>query len=90
MGHTDECGVGGGRSFDKSVVPAEPVIHDPAHGFDNGPAAALPRGRTRVATLHVQVEGPDRADFTTNLQAVATIGGRPIDATVFLSRGTEP
>ena len=38
-GDADEFGVGGGGGFDKSVVPAEPVIHQPAHRFDNGPAA---------------------------------------------------
>jgi len=38
-GHTDQFGGGGGGGFDKSVVPAEPVIHQPAHRFDNGPAA---------------------------------------------------
>ena len=39
MGDADEFGGGGGGGFDKSVVPAEPVIHQPAHGFDNGPPA---------------------------------------------------
>lgn len=45
--------------------------------------ADLPRGRTRVATLHMRESGPPPTYHAT-LQAAADAGGTPIPATVSL------
>jgi hypothetical protein len=48
----------------------------------------LPRGKTRVARLHVQVTGPAEPTWATKLQAAASSDGKPIDARVTISAGS--
>ena len=47
----------------------------------------LPRGRTRVARLHLFVTGEEAPDCTATLQVAADRDGRRIPATVTLSEG---
>ncbi len=53
--------------------------------FNTG--ADLPRGRTRVATVHVLVRGAADADYTVRLEATATSDGSEIPATISFEKG---
>jgi hypothetical protein len=55
-------------------------------GFNTG--ADLPRGRTRVARLHLQITGSAEAAWATKLQVAASSDGKPIDAKVTVSAGS--
>jgi hypothetical protein len=48
----------------------------------------LPRGKTRVARLHLQVTGPAEPAWATKLQVAASSDGKPIDAKLTLSAGS--
>jgi hypothetical protein len=48
----------------------------------------LPRGRTRVARLHLQITGPAEPAWATKLQVAASSDGKPIDAKVTVSAGS--
>ena len=72
----------------------EPPYYDPAAlmqdrviiaGFDTG--HDLPRGRTRVATVHLRVDGAVEPDYRAVLQAAATDGGEEIDAEILVEKG---
>jgi hypothetical protein len=58
--------------------------------FTTDDAAALPVGRTRVATIHLQTLGADLPDFQIRLQAAADAAGRTIAAeATFQERNTQ-
>jgi hypothetical protein len=64
-----------------------PPYYDPQALLNNKVVVAafstaddLPHGRTRVATLMVQVAGPAEPDFAGKLQVAASADGKPIDA----------
>ena len=42
----------------------------------------LPSGRSRVATIHVQLEGAAGPDYMLNLMAAGGIDGQPIQASI--------
>lgn len=46
----------------------------------------LPKGRSRVARIHIQMSGPASRKFQTSLMASATRDGRPIPADISISR----
>ena len=50
-------------------------------------ADALPSGRVRVATLHLEIRGAAEPDFEVTLDAAATTNGASVDATVLLVDG---
>ena len=50
-------------------------------------ASDLPAGRTRVATIMVQISGPNDADYDLKLTVAATADGSTIPATISLSKG---
>jgi hypothetical protein len=67
----------------------EPPYYDPKAiqreravlaAFSTGSAANLPKGRTRVATIHVQVSGPKQPEYRVKLTAAATSEGHAISA----------
>lgn len=71
----------------------EPPFYDPKAmqrdqvilaAFNTGSATSLPRGRTRVATIHIQTRGTGEVTFETKLQAAANSDGRNIQAKVAL------
>lgn len=68
---------------------AAPPYYDPAAmqhervviaAFSTAKADTLPRGRTRIATIHVQISGPAEPEFQVRTMAAATIDGREIQA----------
>ena len=71
--------------YDPKAMQEERVI---LAAFTTEDAAALPVGRTRVATIHLQT-GPDPAEFQVQLQAAADAAGETIVARVtFQERNT--
>lgn len=56
--------------------------------YSLSPAARLPVGDTRVATIHVRLAGGARADYALRLVAAGNAAGEPIDAAIRLN--TEP
>ena len=56
--------------------------------FSLSDAAQLPRGKVRVARVHVRATGSAQPDYEARLVAVGTADGRPIDAQ--LSLETQP
>jgi len=89
------AGVEGGEHAAFEIPPhydpqaLHPQDNAPSHiilaAFDVG--NELPTGKTRVARLHVQWNGPanEQPRFGARLMASATIGGEKIDATVTLA-----
>lgn len=53
--------------------------------FNTG--ADLPKGKTRVATIHMQELGIERPEYEARLMAAASSAGQRIDAIVSLNRG---
>jgi len=51
-------------------------------------AAALPVGRTRIATIHVRLSGSDEPDYQLRLLAAGDAAGESIDAVISLNAGT--
>jgi hypothetical protein len=73
---------------------ADPPYYDPqALARDRAIIAAfntggdLPSGRTRVARVHVQVEGRGELDCAVELMIAADSEGQPIEATVWVELG---
>ena len=46
------------------------------------PPGELPTGRSRIATIHVQLEGTTAPDYVLNLVAAGGAGGEPIQASI--------
>jgi len=72
----------------------QPPYYDPAAlmnkrviiaAFNTG--RDLPRGKTRVATIHVQLTGDRKPEYEVKLQVAASSDGRHIPATVSLGQG---
>ena len=74
--------------YDPEALQRERVI---LAGFNTAAAGQLPRGRTRVATLHLHITGSTPVDFAVKVTAAADSEGRRIavDATV-QERKSEP
>jgi hypothetical protein len=64
--------------YDPKAMQRERVI---IAAFSTEPARNLPTGKTRVATVHVQVAGDDTPGIALKLQAAADANGRPLSAT---------
>ena len=67
----------------------EPPYYDPQAiqreravlaAFSIAPAANLPKGKTRVATIHVQVSGAKEPEYKLNLTTAAASDAHPISA----------
>jgi hypothetical protein len=75
---------------------AEPPYYDPRAmqgervviaDLATAPAHALPKGRFRIATIHVQVEGNVAPEYDVVLSAAADADGTPIHADIQLRTG---
>jgi hypothetical protein len=86
QGDVKIAGVEGGES----PVFSEPPHYDPKAlqknhvilaAFSTKPAADLPRGKTRVATIHLQVTGKTEPKFSATLATAGTVDGTKINAT---------
>lgn len=47
----------------------------------------LPQGRTRIATIHLQITGEAEPDYELNLDVAADADGKEIPATIDIDRG---
>ena len=73
--------------YDPLAIQRERVI---IAAFNTTSADKLPKGKTRVATIHLQVGGDRRPQFELKLEAAATIGGRSVSVeATFAERKTE-
>lgn len=77
---------------------AEPPYYDPAAmqgdrviiaGFSTAAAHTLPTGKTRIATIHVQITGDIEPKYSVELQVSATTDGKGIPAEFTLETGPE-
>ena len=68
---------------------SEPPFHDPKAmqkerviiaAFNTDSANKLPRGKTRVATIHLQLSGGKTPEYKIKLQTAATVQARKISA----------
>jgi hypothetical protein len=50
----------------------------------------LPKTKTRVARIHIQIEGPTQPEYTIELTTAAGSDGQPIEATVTIEEGPTP
>ena len=50
--------------------------------YSMNPVAELPTGRSRVATVHIQLEGSSEPDFELSLMAAGGADGEPIQASI--------
>jgi hypothetical protein len=57
--------------------------------FSLSDAAQLPRGRVRIARVHVRMTGEGAPDYEARLVAAGTAEGRPIDAQLNIETQTE-
>ena len=61
--------------YDPKAIQQERVI---IAAFNTAAAGNLPKGRTRVATIHLQVGGEQTAEYSVQLETAATAGGNKI------------
>ena len=66
--------------YDRATTQGRAVERVVVADYTLADVAELPRGRTRIATVHVLVV--DEANFVVTLVAAATADGRPIDASI--------
>ena len=57
--------------------------------FSMSPSAALPTGRTRIATVHLRLAGGQEPVYNLRLIAAGSADGHPIDARISLDTSTE-
>jgi hypothetical protein len=65
--------------YDPKAIQQERVI---LAAFSIQPADKLPTGKTRVATIHLQISGSDELKFETKLTTAANSQGKKIAATI--------
>jgi hypothetical protein len=63
--------------YDPKAIQHERVI---IAGFSTAPAAGLPAGKTRVATIHFQTTGTRLPQFELKLQTAGDVQGKKISA----------
>ena len=63
--------------FDPKAIQHERVI---IAAFNTTSADKLPKGKTRVATIHLQITKERNPEYTVNLEIAATLEGRKIVA----------
>ena len=57
--------------------------------FSTAKVNALPSGKVRIATIHVQITGNVKPEYDAKLTVAATVDGKPIDAELLLETGTK-
>jgi hypothetical protein len=91
-GHMTVVGVENGESaaferapyYDREAVERGDAGRVIVADFSLQPAERLPVGRTRIATIHVQLIGDETPDYQLRLLAAGDAAGRPIDAEISL------
>ncbi len=57
--------------------------------FSTAPPERLPNGRTRIATIHVQIAGETEPTYVAELTVAATAEGKALAADVVLQTGAD-
>ncbi len=68
--------------FDLAAVNDGMADHIIVADYSMNPAAELPTGRSRVATVHIQLEGLAEPDYELRLMAAGGADGAPIQASI--------
>lgn len=63
--------------YDPKAIQQERVI---IAAFNTASADKLPKGKTRVATVHLQLSGEGASEYIVELETAATVEGRKISA----------
>jgi hypothetical protein len=74
--------------YDRAAVDRGAADRIVVASFSLRPAAELPLGRSRVATVHVRLIGAASPDYRLQLVAAGAADGRPIDAKITLDTRT--
>jgi hypothetical protein len=74
--------------YDRAAVDRGAADRIVVASFSLRPAAELPVGRARVATVHVRLTGAASPDYRLQLVAAGAADGRPIDAKITLDTRT--
>jgi hypothetical protein len=74
--------------YDRAAVDRGAADRIIVADFSLSPAADLPVGRTRVATVHVRLEGGGSPDYDLRLVAAGAADGRTLDARISLDTRT--
>jgi len=61
--------------YDPKAIQQERVV---LASFNTAPADKLPKGKTRVATVHFQIPSSEPAQFAVKVQVAATVDGKKI------------
>lgn len=69
--------------YDPKAIQQERII---LAAFNTSAANKLPKNKTRVATIHLQISGSKEPEFTVKLKTAASVDGRGIAAEVTLER----
>jgi len=69
--------------YDPKAIQRERVI---LAAFNTSSADKLPKGKTRVATIHLQLTGAKEPQFSARLQAAADPGAQPIPCKIHLEQ----
>jgi hypothetical protein len=75
--------------YDRVVLERDVTDRVVLASFSMSDAAQLPRGRVRVARVHVRTTGAAEPDYEARLVAAGTADGRAIDARLSLETQTE-
>jgi len=65
--------------YDPKAIQQERVV---IAAFNTASADKLPKGRTRVATIHVQITGDLKPEYVAKLMTAGTVDGKQISAEV--------
>src|ERR1051325_5609458 len=63
--------------YDPKAIQNERVI---IAAFNTASGNQLPKGKSRVATIHLQITGEQKPDYAVKLETAATLEGRKITA----------
>ena len=80
----DSAAFGEAPYYDLAAVGAGTAERVIVADYSLDPPVELPSGRTRVATVHVRIEGPGDPDYELNLMAAGAADGQPISAAIEL------
>ena len=80
----DSAAFGEAPYYDLAAVASGTAERVIVADYSLNPPAELPSGRTRVATVHLRIEGPGHPDYVLNLMAAGGADGTPIAAAIEL------
>ena len=78
----DSTAFGGTPYYDLEAVSEGAADRIIVADYSMSPADELPAGRSRIATVHVQLQGPDDPDYILSLMAAGGADGEPIQASI--------